>query len=214
MRAKIECDFLFGLSKLIEVITQISKPILVVIAGGSCSGKSYLAVKLKTELEQAGILVSIILLDKYFRDIDDSDFPRNENGRRLFDVPDSYYQDEFIEHASMLLSGKDIRMPDYDVSTNKRLSSQGEFVKANPVIIAEGLFAIRMLNNAYPNLIKVYVEANEEVRLRRRINRDTLRYNVSSEKVEETFRIKVLPCHYRFIEPQKQFTDFIVRGGE
>ncbi len=214
MTAKIEYDFLSGLNKLTEVITQASKPVLVIVAGGSCSGKSYLAVKLKTELEQVGILVSMILLDNYFRDIDDPDFPRNENGRRLFDVPDSYYQDEFVEHASILLLGKSIRMPDYDVPTNKRLSSQGELVEANPVIIAEGLFAIRMLNNAHSNLIRVYIEASEKLRLERRINRDTVRYNVLSEKVEETLRVKVLPCHYRFIEPQKQFTDFIVKGGE
>lgn len=202
-----------GITELMAILSQTSKPVLICVAGGSCSGKTYFSEQLEREARQHNS-VSIISLDYYFKDLDDVDFPKNNEGRRLFDVPNSYYQDEFRLHIGQLFLGQDIWTPDYNFESNKRIGSRGKLVLAGEIIIAEGLFVIAILNNVYPNVIKVYIEADENVRLERRIKRDTLLYQVSANKVIERFKSKVLPNHVKFVEPQKNYANIIIKSQE
>lgn len=211
MVSQKEYDHPKGLVNLTKSITSSRKPVLINIAGGSCSGKSYFATKLKDRIKELGWQASIIILDYYFRDIDEPDFPKNQEGKLLFDVPESYRKNRFIQDVLKLIEGDDIQMPDYDVSTNKILSDCGETVPANQIIIAEGLFTIDFLNGICSNTKNVYIDTPEQMCLKRRIERDTQRYNVDSEKVIATWEKKVLPCYHKFVEPQRDLANFIIK---
>lgn len=192
-------------------------PILIVISGGSCSGKSYLANILAGAINPF-MRISCIGLDNYFKDIDDPSLPRNAKGSRLFDRPDSYHCEEFVSHVSDLMSGKSISMPIYDQVSCRRISGQYLIIELADIIVAEGLFAITILKNIKKNKINVYVDASEKIRLERRTTRDILRYGVSEDVVVSKFFEKVKPCHTEFVEPQKNIADIVLmnnqKGGE
>jgi len=208
MRIKI-LDFNYGLLESIRMINQIDKPVLVLITGGSCSGKTFLADQLKDKLGQQG--VSVMPLDSFFRDLDDPDLPLNKSGQSLFDVPDSYHQQEFISAVRALLSGKDSQIPYYDRGLNRRMPEKFQVVESRPIVIVEGLFVMTMLDEFWLKTIKIYVDTDVDICLQRRIERDTVLFGVSVERVEQTFRQKVLPNQKAFILPQRQRADIIIK---
>jgi uridine kinase len=204
-------SFQDGLRETARRAAKTDKPFLVAVAGGSCAGKSYFAEKLADELYRLGELTAIIEMDMYFKDISDPNLPRDEKKRVLFDRPDSYAVGAFKNDTGRLLSGLDVVMPNYDKKTNKKLTARGKTVKAAPVVIADGLYAIQALAD-FRRKFNVFVETFEGIRLWRRIERDVRLYAVSPRLVEQVFREKVIPCEKEFLERQKAQADFIVIG--
>lgn len=206
-----------ALQNIIALISGANGKALIVIAGGSCSGKSYFADKLSSELDKLSMPNSVVHLDNYFKDLDDPSLPRSESGRRLFDDPNSYHMFDFIFDVSKLISGKAIRMPAYDKAVCKRIVGSEMSVEPSNIIIAEGLFAISMLRCLESiEKINVFIDASESLRLDRRIKRDALKYGISEDKIRKTFLEKVEPCHLRYVEPQKNQARIIISeiGGE
>ncbi len=185
---------------------------LILIAGGSCSGKSYFAARLKERFAAISKSVGTVQLDYYFKDLDDPTMPRNTEGRKLFDLPGSYHLNEYKLAIGQLINGQAVNMPNYDSMANKRLVGLGLRIEPPDIIIAEGLFAISILSSDHPFAIKIFIDADQQFRLNRRIARDTVRCGVSSEIVRDNFVNKVLSCHMRFVEPQKLEADFVIRS--
>ena len=205
-----------GFERVIGIIKDINKPTLLAIAGGSCSGKSYLnEALLDTSFNQFVHKLSSVPLDNFFRDIDDPNLPKNEEDRRVFDVPNSYHHQEYLGCLKMLLKSEDVLIPKYDIRDNKRILGQTISVEARPVIVTEGLFTI-LLASEIPNAkrINVFVEADDDTRLQRKIARDTKRYGISQDKVTEIFHCKVLPYHNMFVQPQINQAHLVIISAE
>lgn len=187
MGANDDDDFLRKLIEVVELISEKSKPFLVAVAGGSCVGKSYFAEKLAGALFITGIESTTVPLDNYFKDRDDASHPRDEIGKLILDVPDSYDSGRFTEQVMKLLKGEWVKLPAYDKKTCRLKISEGVILLPKPVIIAEGLYAIRFLSGIWPDMISVYLRAGRNVSLQRRIMRDVAAYNVTEEKVRKFF---------------------------
>lgn len=160
----------------------IPKPLLISIAGGSCSGKTYFAAQLAQAFHNAHgcICTSIIPLDAFFRDRNDPQNPRDQQNKNIFDMPDSFHHDQFIYTVTQVAYGNSIYIPSYDIRSNTRLSDQDVIIQAHPIIIAEGLFAISFLRDKpHCHKICVYVDTHIEICLARRIARDTENYAVT-----------------------------------
>jgi uridine kinase len=207
-------DFDLGVKEVIGMISKTAKPVLVLIAGGSFSGKTFLATRIKKELALHGRESSLISLDDFFRDIDDPDLPRNKQGRKLFDVPESYHQLEFLMVVKSLLSGKKVFVPIYDKMTSKRKLEEHKIVAAEPVVLVEGLFVVTILKDLSAQSIKVYVDTEIDICLQRRIEHDTVKFGVSAREVEEMFLEKVLPNHLEFVLPQREMVSIIIKSSE
>ena len=206
-------EFNDRLSDIVVRTARLNNPVLIAIAGGTCSGKTYLGECLsRRPLEGGWLSTTVIPLDAYFKNIDDDSLPKNEHGHLLFDLPDSYRQVKYLRDVLSLLRGKSIYLPNYDIESNRILSDNGTLLRPNPIIIAEGLFAIKILNNCWPNLIRVYVEVSIELMLSRKITRDTALLGVTREMVERVFCNNVLPYHKEFVVPQRDLADIIVKG--
>lgn len=205
-------DFETGISELIRAISESKKPVLVLIAGMTRSGKTYFTEKCAEQIGTRKVQVSIVSLDNFFRDIHDPALPRDASGNYLFDVPDAYKGKEFWLALHHLLVGLSVNIPIYDLPKN-RVSMTMRRIKPNPVIIAEGLFAISLAMNAGPHIIKVFMDTGLGICLRRRIERDTALYGVSSEDVRRIFEKRILPYYQRFILPQKEEADLIIRSA-
>lgn len=198
-----------GIREVLSLVLSSSKPVLVLVAGGSCSGKGYFSDKLEKLSMRFGTSVSIVNMDSCFRDIDDPVLPYCGT-TPIFDVPDSYHLDEIRQHVMNLIFGKDIRYPEYDVWNNRRKKDKFNLIRSSELIIVDGLFAISELADLeYCRAIKIFVEADESIRMKRRIDRDE-KYGVSRDLVKSVFLDRIAPLHMIYVEPQKSVADIVI----
>ncbi|MBU1180359.1 hypothetical protein KJ885_05425 [Patescibacteria group bacterium] len=205
-------DFETGLKELARALSSYNRRTLVAIAGGSCSGKTFFSKKLHECLAKTGSSSSIIKLDDYFRDIDDPGLPLTDAGELLFDAPGSFHEQEFVADVSRLLGSRDIMAPRYIKPTMRR-TEERKLILASQFILAEGLYAIRMLAGRFARLVKIYIDADESIRLERRVARDISLLGVARDDVEWIFQAKILPCHKEFNESQKKQADFVITNN-
>jgi uridine kinase len=185
-------------------------PQVIAISGPTCSGKTTFATRLTEDFHNAGVSVTNVPLDCYFRDCDDPDFPRSKQGL-LFDLPSAYWSGEFADAVTSLVIGHPVYLPQYDLARNKRLLTPGEKIFSAHAIIAEGLFAGQFLDRKSFRVFKVFMDTPVEVCLQRRVERDVRIYGVSVRQATEYFRLKVMPYWAQCVLNQKSNADLIVK---
>jgi uridine kinase len=186
-------------------------PLLVTLAGGSCSGKTFLAHELSKNL--GSVSVDFISLDDYFKDALDPSMPRDASGRLMFDRPEAYRLLDLRRDVGNLLEGYSIWTPKYDMTQNAFISPQGRKIRPCQVIILEGLFAIKFFLT-FKQQIKVYLETDYQIALQRRLKRDTENYGVPEVRVRQEFAERVWSNQELFVIPQKKFADIIVKQSK
>lgn len=186
----------------------MSRPVLVGIAGGTASGKTSMARLLEMEVGRDHSL--LLELDSYYRDL--SHLPLPERHKVNFDHPDAFDWELLERHLDDLLNRRPVEVPVYDYASHNR---GAETIRATPrpVILLEGILvfwhpAIRERMD-----IKVFVDAPADLRLLRRIRRDTSERQRSLDSVLEQYEHRVAPMHLEFCEPTKAFADLIVPRG-
>ncbi len=200
-------QFKEALAEIKKLAGQSIKSIVIVIAGPTCAGKSYMANKLQDKLGLG--MSSLLSLDSYFKDKNDNTLPKL-SGQAIYDEPGSYKQRNFRLAVQQLLLGSAVWVPLYDLERNECTDHAIE-LKTAQVIIAEGLYAIDFLKSS-KNLIKIYIDIDKELALKRRIRRDTKLYQVSPEIVKHHFELRVWPKVEQYILPQKQIADLIINN--
>ena len=178
----------------------------VIIAGGTCSGKTTFADNLKIELSKE-FSVTVIKQDDYYKDI--QDVPRIRKGY-LLDSPNAFHTREFRQDIEQLLTEGASVVPQYDVAQNKRVSKNVKMSRSQ-VNILEGLHAI-MLLEGLPDTLTVYIDTPLEVCLERRVSRDTGLYGVAAELVKENFADCITPMYHSYIDPQREKAEIIADG--
>jgi uridine kinase len=190
-----------------QIEPERSKAHLILIGGGTCSGKTTIAKAIGRKIGDTGI--SIISHDNYYLDL--SHLPPEESANINFDHPDAIDHEYLLSDVRKMLSGKAVRIPDYDFITFKRTEGT-TFVDKAEVIILEGIFALyyaRLLGLAD---LKIYVDTDADLRLSRRIQRDIQERGYEVRTVLQKYNETVKPMHEAFIEPTKKNADFIVPG--
>ena len=186
------------------------RPLLIGIAGGSGSGKSTVARNVADALADAS--VACIDLDAYYRHM--AHLSLEERHHVNWDHPDAFDLDLFVDHLQHLAAGGTIEKPVYDFVTHLR---RAQTVRVGPadVVVLDGilLFAdprVRALCD-----VKVYVDADADIRLIRRIRRDMKRRGRPFEEILDQDLPTVRPMHEQFVEPSKRYADVIVpQGGQ
>jgi uridine kinase len=195
-----------GIKQALELIRGRRKPAMLLVAGKTCAGKSELSRLLSERIE-----ATLVDLDGYYKEIDDSTLPMF-SCRRTFDAPGSYRRLEIRKDVRDLMAGKSVRGPVYDIKTNRRVKNSWKILRAADVIIVDGLFAIRELMDDYSNAVKVYVVADTRVRLARRIERNLEIHGISEAATVSHFYEKVEPLHERYVQCQMALADLVVKG--
>jgi len=184
------------------------KPIIIGVAGGTGAGKTTVAEAI---LQRVGRdRVAFIQHDAYYRDL--SHLPPAERAQVNFDHPDSLETELLIEHLRLLTAGQPLHVPMYDFSRHCR-RAETRLVEPRRVILLEGLLIF-----ADPELrrlmdIKVYVDADPDLRFIRRLQRDIVERGRSPESVINQYLTTVRPMHLEFIEPSKRYADIIIPEG-
>ena len=178
----------------------------VIIAGGTCSGKTTLAESLKNQLSKE-YTVSVIKQDDYFKDL--QDVPKIQKGY-LMDSPNAFYASEFRQDAELLLRDGAAIVPLYDMAQNKRISKDVP-VTCSKVNIFEGLHTITFLEGL-PNALTIFLATPLEICLERRVSRDTKSYGVAQERIKEHFADCIAPIYHSYIAPQMEKAEIKTEG--
>ena len=185
------------------------KPFIIGIAGGSGSGKSTVAQKVAEGLSSSS--VAFIDMDAYYRNF--ASLPLAERRVLNWDHPDAFDFDLLCSHLQRLAGGQAIDKPEYDFVTHLR-SDRTTRVEAPDVVVLDGI--LLLVDERVRELcdVKVFVDADADIRLIRRIQRDTRTRGRPLDDVLEQYLSTVQPMHLQFVEPSKRYADVIVpRGG-
>lgn len=184
------------------------RTLIVGVAGGSGSGKSTVARGIARAIGEAN--VAVIDMDAYYRDL--SHLSAEERRAVNWDHPESLDLDLLAGDLERLACGEAVDKPCYDFVAHRR-KEQAERVEPCSVIVAEGilLFVDQRVREACD--IKVFVDADADLRLIRRIRRDMQERGRPFEEILEQYLTTVRPMHLEFVEPSKRYADVIVPQG-
>ena len=180
---------------------------LVLIGGGSASGKTYVLKKFLEKIPEED--VAYISLDNYYKDL--SDLPMEERALVNFDHPKAFDWKLMHKQLHELKNGSEIDMPVYDFVTHTR-EKRTIRIKPKKLIIVEGIMAL--VNKDLRSLgdLMVFISASRERRLVRRIDRDTKERGRTYESVIKQYFETVLPMFEEIIAPSQYYADLIINN--
>jgi uridine kinase len=179
--------------------------LIIGIAGGTGSGKTTVVNQIIKQLPTDEVCV--ISQDSYYNATDN--LPYEERAKINFDHPRAIDFELIIRHLKALKAGNNINQPVYSFVTHSRTK---DTVKTHPrkVVIVEGIliFNNKELRDLFD--IKIFVHAETDERLIRRLKRDITERGRDIDEVLSRYQTTLKPMHQQFIEPTKNFADLII----
>lgn len=184
---------------------MMNNKLIIGIAGGTGSGKTTVVRRILENLDSENVLV--ISQDNYYKNHPDLSF--DERVKINFDHPRSIDFELITQHLKLLREGKTVEQPVYSFITHNRVD-ETLLTHSKDVIILEGILVL-----TYPELrdlfdLKIYVHADSDERLIRRIQRDIQERGRDLQEVLNRYRTTLKPMHEQFIEPSKNYADIII----
>lgn len=186
------------------------KPLIIGIAGGAGSGKSTISEKLKSINGENK--VQILDQNSFIKDFSSMSF--DERKKLNLEHPDSFDFDYLIRILKDLTLGNTVSIPTFDFVSLERTDNFQNFTPKD-IIIVEGSLILyeKKLRDLFD--IKVFIDTDSDIRLIRRIIRDTKEKSMPLEKIILEYISVVKPTNINFVEPTKRFADIIIpEGGE
>lgn len=184
------------------------RPVVIGIAGGSCSGKTSVTNAIYDVFRDHSVVV--IEQDFYYKD--QSHLTFEERLGTNYDHPLAFDNDLLIKHIKKLLSRQSIEKPVYDYVQHTRAK---EVIHVEPVdvIILEGILVLEDADLRDLMDIKLFVDTDSDLRIIRRIMRDIKERGRTTDSVIDQYLTAVRPMHNLFIEPTKRYADIIIPEG-
>jgi uridine kinase len=181
---------------------------LVGIGGGTGSGKTSLAIRIRERVGEDRCL--LLAQDAYYKD--GSSLTPAEQAAINYDHPEAYDTSLLVQDLRDLKAGRPVPHLTYDHGTYSR-KVQPDALTSKPLVILEGILvlaeeALRRLMD-----IKLFIDADADVRILRRLDRDIQERGRSFESVQRQYLESVRPMHLEFVEPSKRYADLIIPGG-
>jgi len=184
------------------------KPFIIGISGGSGSGKTTFVRELSSSFSPDQVCV--LSQDNYYK-------PREEQvtdntGEKNFDLPQSFKEDEYHQDVLRLLNGEDVVLKEYTYN-NPLAEPKLITYKAAPVVIIEGIFVFHFTDVSNLMDFKIFIDADEHIKLIRRIQRDQIERNYPIEDVLYRYQHHVFPSYQKYILPYKPNCDIVVNNN-
>ena len=180
------------------------RPHLIGITGPSCAGKGEVSAWLSAHL-----VCPILELDSYY--MDQSHMTFEQRCQINYDTPGALDAELLFQQVRMLAEGEEIYKPIYAFELHTRATHTLHFQPARAIIV-EGLFTLhwRELRDLFAT--KIFLDAPDDVCLRRRIERDTRERGRTEEEVRQRYASHVRPASVRYIRPTLRHADFVLDG--
>ena len=185
-----------------------TRPFLIGVAGGTCSGKTTLSEKLAVLAGDEHL--ALIKLDSYY--VASHDTPLVDRAKMNYDHPDAFDWQLLNDHLAALSAGATVPVPVYDFTIHDR-SNDVRMVKPASIVVVEGILVLWEAQLRERFDLKVYVDADADLRLIRRLRRDVAERGRTIENIIEQYLDTVRPSHEQVIEPSKRHADVIFPEG-
>jgi len=183
-----------------------SKPFIIGIAGGSGSGKTFF---LKCFLEHfTSDEVSLVSQDDYYFPVGHT-MTKEENKLYNFDVPETIDREHFYSDITRLINKETIYKQEYTFNNPTAIPKMLE-IKPAPIMIVEGLFIFHFKEIAELLDLKIFIEANEDVALLRRLRRDLEERGYSHDDAMYKWENHVVPAYKEFLLPYKNMCEQVI----
>ena len=185
-----------------------TRPFLIGVAGGTCSGKTTLSEKLAVLAGDEHL--ALIKLDSYY--VASHDTPLVDRAKMNYDHPDAFDWQLLNDHLAALSAGATVPVPVYDFTIHDR-SNDVRMVRPASIVVVEGILVLweAQLRDRFD--LKVYVDTDDDLRLIRRLRRDVAERGRTIDNIIEQYLDTVRPSHEQFIEPSKRHADVIFPEG-
>jgi uridine kinase len=183
-------------------------PVLIGVAGGTGAGKTTFAEAMIAAAGSDDTL--LVSQDAYYHD--HAELGLEERAKINYDHPRAFDFDLLVHDMSELKAGRPVPRLAYDYVTHSRKESGG-LLEPKKIIILEGILALEDQGLRSVMDIKLYIDADADVRLLRRLKRDIEERGRTLENVTKQYLESVRPMHLEFIEPSKRYADLIVPEG-
>ena len=183
--------------------------LVIGIAGGSGSGKTTVVKAITDKLSEDKVVV--IPQDSYYKD--SSDLSDEEKRNHNFDHPDAIEWDLLCEQLKALKEGRSVEQPIYSFISGTRSKTETKHVEPAEIIIIEGILIFTCPELRDQMDIKIFVDADDDDRLMRVMERDISERGKDVHWVIERYSRTVKPMYLQFIEPSKRYADIIFPEG-
>ena len=182
-------------------------PFVLGIAGGSGAGKTTIAQQIVDQIGSDAI--AWLPYDAYYCDLGHLTLAERQAGN--FDHPDAFDTELFLTHLDLLIAGQAITLPNYDFVQYTRVGG-GHVVQPRPIILLDGIVLFVAAAVRARMDIRIFIEVADDIRLLRRILRDTQERGRDVKSVCQQYLATVRPMHQAFVEPSRSYADLIVPG--
>lgn len=184
---------------------SMGKPYIVGITGGSASGKTLFLKSLVSSFEENQICLTS--QDNYYKPRHMQ--PVDEEGVKNFDTPESINADEYGRDIAELKAGNVVKRLEYTFNNPNKQPKTLTF-KPAPIIVVEGIFVFYFPEVARLLDLKIFIDAEEHIKLKRRIVRDKFERGYDLDDVLYRYERHVAPTYEKYIKPYKTDADLII----
>lgn len=181
------------------------KPYFLGISGGSASGKTFLLKHVLDRYPEDKI--TLVSSDEYYRSRDE--LPKDPDGEINFDHPEALDLDRLAEDLKKISQGEEVIIKEYTYN-NPDQKPKWITYRPSPIILVEGLFVFHHKSISDLLDLRIFVDADEHIRLSRRIRRDDAERGYGLDEVLDYYTKYVAPMYRKYIEPYKYECDLIL----
>ncbi len=181
---------------------------IIGITGGSASGKTSFLLELKNTF--AAHEVCVVSQDNYYKPLHEQE--ADGNGMVNYDLPTCIDVDRFLVDIQNLKNGDSITKKEY-VFNNPNKVPETIIINPAPIIIVEGLFIYYFEKIAEQLQLKIFVDADEELKWQRRLQRDTAERGIENHIVKYQWDNHVKPAYEAYLLPYRNHSDIIITNN-
>ncbi|MDZ4758323.1 MAG: uridine-cytidine kinase [Bacteroidota bacterium] len=185
-----------------------NNPYIIGITGGSASGKTSFLLDLKTSFKPDE--VCIVAQDNYYKPFNEQQ--ADTNGFVNYDLPSCIDIDRFLQDIEKLKNGESITKKEY-VFNNPGKVPETIVVESAPIIIVEGLFIYYFEQISLQLQLKIFVDADEQIKWQRRLQRDTAERGIENHLVKYQWDNHVKPAYDEYLLPYRNHSDIIIANN-
>jgi len=183
-------------------------PVIIGIAGGSGSGKTTVALRVREACP--GQTIQIIHHDSYYHD--NSHLPLEQRAEINYDHPNAFETELLIAHLRELQAGRTVQVPCYDYAIHSRLA-ETETCEPADIVFVEGILVLETQALRELMDIRLFIDVDADERVLRRMKRDTTKRGRTMESVMQQYLNVVRPMHLQFVSPSKRYAHLIIPEG-
>lgn len=191
------------------VDTHRKKPFVIGITGGSASGKTLFLKSLLKDFSEDE--VCLISQDNYYKE--NKYIPRDSNNIENYDLPECIDFDSYAAHIKSLIAGETVNHLEYTFNNPDKVPEMLVH-KPAPIIVVEGLFVFYEKSLSDLLDIKIFIDAREKIKIKRRIKRDNEVRGYDMDDVLYRWENHVTPTYKKFIKPTKKSADVVINNNE